>query len=124
MSGRESLVMSGLNDSGRQTVIKVYLVNGESRSLSLDQRTEVTVSPLAAKLSRRSLFARESERGGKGEVVEGEREGGRVNTWLHALCGTVCWDNQGVRACYELRSLYTCCVGCANTMFRLVMCTH
>ena len=43
MSARES--GAGLEDSGQQTVIKIYLVNGESRSLRLDERTEVTVSP-------------------------------------------------------------------------------
>lgn len=59
MSGTESLVMSGMKDSsGRQMVIKVFLVNGESRSLCLDERTEVTVSPVAAVSS-----VRESESG-------------------------------------------------------------
>ena len=30
---------------GLQTVVKVFLVNGESRSLRLDERTDVNVSP-------------------------------------------------------------------------------
>lgn len=46
MSGREPMTMSGMEDSSGQMVIKVYLVNGESRSLRLDERTEVTVSTL------------------------------------------------------------------------------
>ena len=39
---------------GLQTVVKVFLVNGESRSLRLDERTDVNVSPFPSSSSSSS----------------------------------------------------------------------
>ena len=39
-----SLTGSVVSSDSDQTVIRVYLVNGESRSLRFDERTDVTVS--------------------------------------------------------------------------------
>lgn len=40
-----SLQLPSISMDGSQTVVKVFLVNGESRSLRLDERTDVSVSP-------------------------------------------------------------------------------
>lgn len=40
-----SLSGSVVSSDQDQTVIRVYLVNGESRSLRFDERTDVSVSP-------------------------------------------------------------------------------
>ena len=37
--------LPSISMDGSQTVVKVFLVNGESRSLRLDERTDVSVSP-------------------------------------------------------------------------------
>ena len=38
--------LPSISMDGSQTVVKVFLVNGESRSLRLDERTDVSVSSL------------------------------------------------------------------------------